>query len=82
MNQDIATVVRQVVHQQLGIDEAKIGPSSSFTDDLGADSLQLIELTLALEEEFGVKIEDDDARKMRTVQDAIRFVERHRNASS
>ncbi len=82
MNPDIAAAVRRVVHEQLGVDEEKIATTSSFTDDLGADSLQLLELTLALEAEFGVTIEDDDARAMRTLQDAIRFIERSRRARS
>jgi acyl carrier protein len=75
MNRDIAVAVRRVVHQQLHVDEARITPWSSLTKDLGADSLRLIELTLALEDEFGVEINDDDAESIRTVQDAIRFIE-------
>ena len=78
MDQEITAAVRRVVHEHLGVAEADIGTTSSFTEDLGADPLQLVELTLALEDAFGVTIVDEEARKMRTLQDAVRFIEKNR----
>lgn len=75
MIRDIASGVRRVVSQQLDVDETRITAGASFTEDLGADSLGLVQLTLALEDEFEIEITDDDAEKIRTVQDAIRFIE-------
>jgi acyl carrier protein len=77
VGRDIASDVRRVVGRQLDVEDARVSPSASFTEDLGADSLGLIELTLALEEEFDIDITDEDAARIRTVQDAIRFVEQH-----
>jgi len=71
MIRDIASEVRLVVRQQLDVDEARIMAGSSFTEDLGADSLSLVELTIALEAEFDIDITDEDAEGMLTVQDAI-----------
>lgn len=82
MKQDITATVRQMIHAHLGVDESKISLASSLADDLGADSLQMIELTLAIEEEFGVHIGDEDARRICTVEDAIRFVETHRTSAN
>jgi acyl carrier protein len=82
MKQDVTTTVRQMIHAHLGVEESRISLSSSLADDLGADSLQMIELTLAIEEEFGVHIGDEDARRICTVEDAIRFVENHRGKTS
>ncbi len=77
MDRDITAAVRRVLCKQLDVEEAKLEASASLKDDLGADSLSLVELTLALEEEFGIDIDDKDAERIRTVQDAIRFVELH-----
>lgn len=77
MIRDISADVRRVLCKQLDVEEARLAPTASFTEDLGADSLSLVELTLALEEEFGIDIDDQDAEKIRTVQDAIRFIEMH-----
>jgi acyl carrier protein len=66
--------VIQIVAEQLGVDEAEVKADSSFVDDLGADSLDLVELIMAMEEEFDIKIEDEEAEKIRTVQDAIDFI--------
>lgn len=77
MNRDIASDVKRVVRKQLDVDEVRIVPSAAFIEDLGADSLSLIELTLALEDEFGIDIDDADAEEIRTVQDAVRFIENH-----
>lgn len=77
VSRDIASDVRRVVGRQLDVDDALISPSASFTEDLGADSLGLIELTLALEEEFDIDITDEEAQRVRTVQDAVQLVEQH-----
>ena len=64
----------QIVAEQLGVDESDVTPTASFVDDLGADSLDLVELIMAMEEEFDVKIEDEEAEKIKTVQDVIDFI--------
>ncbi len=69
--------VRQIVSEQLGVDEAEVTPSASFVDDLGADSLDQVELVMALEEAFNLQVGDEDAEKMLTVQSAIDYVEKH-----
>jgi len=63
--------------EQLGIEASTVKPAASFVDDLGADSLDRVELVMALEEAFGVEIPDDDAEKIVTVQDAIDYVQKH-----
>lgn len=72
----VAEKIRQIVSEQLGVDEAEITPKSSFVDDLGADSLDTVELVMALEEAFDLEIPDEDAEKIRTVQDAITYIEK------
>ena len=72
---DVAASVKKIVVEHLGVDEAKVVESASFIDDLGADSLDTVELVMAVEEEFGVVIPDDDAEKILTVKDAISFIE-------
>lgn len=67
--------LRKIVAEQLGVDEAQVVPSASFADDLNADSLDLVELIMSLEEEFGIEISDDDAEKILTVQDALTYLE-------
>jgi len=69
--------VRQIISEQLGIDEAEITPSASLMDDLGADSLDQVELVMALEEAFDLEIADEDAEKILRVQDAFDYVEKH-----
>ena len=71
---DIEQRVKKVVAEQLNINEADIKNESAFIDDLGADSLDTVELVMALEDEFGVEIPDDQQEKLRTVQDAIDFI--------
>ncbi|MDP9159169.1 MAG: acyl carrier protein [Acidobacteriota bacterium] len=73
--------VKQIIGEQLGVDEGEVTPSASFVDDLGADSLDQVELVMALEEAFSVEIPDEDAEKIRTVQDAIDYVEKHAKAA-
>jgi acyl carrier protein len=71
---DIPARVRKIVVEHLGVDEAKVTEGASFIDDLGADSLDTVELVMAFEEEFGVEIPDDAAEKILTVKDAIDFI--------
>ncbi len=72
---DIADRVKKIVIEHLGVDEAKVSENASFIDDLGADSLDTVELVMAFEEEFGCEIPDDAAEKIQTVGDASRFLE-------
>jgi acyl carrier protein len=74
---DVADRVKKIVIDHLGVDEAKVTESASFIDDLGADSLDTVELVMAFEEEFGVEIPDDAAEKIVTVKDAIDFIEKN-----
>ncbi len=74
---DIEERVKKIVVEQLGVDEAEVQNSSSFIDDLGADSLDTVELVMALEEEFGAEIPDEDAEKITTVQAAIDYIKAH-----
>lgn len=66
--------VKQIIAEQLGVDEAEVTPTASFVDDLGADSLDTVELVMAFEEGFEIEIPDEDAEKIQTVQDAITYV--------
>ncbi len=77
MSQDIFERVRKIVAEQLGIDESEITPESHFIDDLGADSLDTVELVMALEEEFGLEVPDEDAEKIQTVGDVVKYIEEH-----
>jgi len=67
--------LKKIVIEQLGVDEAEVTPEASFVDDLNADSLDLVELIMSLEEEFGIEISDEDAEKIRTVQDAVEYID-------
>jgi acyl carrier protein len=73
--------VKQIIVEQLGVDEGEVTPSASFVDDLGADSLDTVELVMAFEESFGVEIPDEDAEKIATVKDAIEYIEKHGKAA-
>jgi acyl carrier protein len=74
---ELVEKVRQIISEQLGIDEADITPGASFTGDLKADSLDQVELVMALEDAFDLSIADEDAEKILKVQDAIDYVEKH-----
>ena len=74
MSANIEETVKKIITEQLGVDADKVVPEASFIDDLGADSLDTVELVMALEEEFDQEIPDEDAEKIRTVQDAIDYV--------
>ena len=71
---DIAAQVKKIVIEHLGVEESKVTDTASFIDDLGADSLDTVELVMAFEEEFGIEIPDDAAEKIQTVGDAIGFI--------
>ena len=75
MTKDISQKVKKMVAEHLGVEEAKVTDESNFIDDLGADSLDTVELVMAFEEEFGSEISDSDAEKILTVGDAIKFIE-------
>jgi acyl carrier protein len=77
MAQDIPSEVKRIIKEQLDVDEKDIKPESTFIEDLGADSLGLVELVLAFEEAFEIDIPDEDTEKIRTVQDAIDYIERN-----
>ncbi|MFQ5893144.1 MAG: acyl carrier protein [Nitrospinota bacterium] len=72
--------VREIIVEQLGVEEDEVIPKASFIDDLGADSLDTVELIMAFEEEFDIEIPDEEAEKIITVQDAIEYVKRHQES--
>ena len=74
---DIAERVKKIVIEHLGVEEDKVTEAAHFVDDLGADSLDTVELVMAFEEEFGVEIPDDAAEKITTVKDAINYIDEH-----
>ena len=76
MADNVAGKVKKIVADHLGIDDAKVTEEASFIDDLGADSLDTVELVMAFEEEFGSEISDSEAEKILTVGDAIKFIEK------
>ena len=72
----VADQVRDIIVEQLGVDSDEVTAKASFTDDLGADSLDIVELVMAFEEEFGIEIPDEDAEKISTVQEATSYIEK------
>ena len=71
---DVDVKIKKIISEQLGVPEADVKPEASFVNDLGADSLDTVELVMALEEEFGVEIPDEDAEKIATVQNAVDYI--------
>ncbi len=69
--------LKKLIVEQLGVDDQEVQPQASFVEDLNADSLDLVELIMSLEEEFGMEISDEDAEKIQKVQDAVDFIEEH-----
>ncbi len=80
MSKDIASEVKRVIREQLDVDETAIKAEASFIEDLGADSLALVELVLKFEEAFQITIPDSETEKIRTVRDAITYIEQHASA--
>ena len=76
----VESKIKTIIAEQLGVKPEEVTPNASFVDDLGADSLDTAELIMALEEEFNVEIPDEDAEKMKTVGDAIKYIEEKSNA--
>ncbi|HLI82736.1 MAG TPA: acyl carrier protein [Bryobacteraceae bacterium] len=72
---DVAQKVKQIIVEQLGVDESQVDDNASFVDDLGADSLDIVELVMAFEEAFEIEIPDEDAEKIITVKDAIEYIQ-------
>ncbi|MDA8019651.1 MAG: acyl carrier protein [Thermoanaerobaculia bacterium] len=73
----IADKVKSIIADQLGVDVDEVTPEASFTDDLGADSLDIVELVMAFEEEFDIEIPDDDAEQISTVKNAVDYIQEH-----
>ena len=73
----VADRVKKIIVDQLGVEEETVTPEASFVDDLGADSLDTVELVMALEEEFGIEIPDEDAEKITRVKEAVDYIEKH-----
>jgi len=76
-NTNVYERVKKVIVEQLSVDEAEVTATASFQQDLGADSLDIVELVMAFEEEFGTEIPDEEAEKILTVQDAVKYIESH-----
>ena len=74
---DVSQRVKKIVVEHLGVDEAKVTETASFIDDLGADSLDTVELVMAFEEEFGIEIPDEEAEKITRVKEAVDYIESH-----
>lgn len=72
-----AEKVKGIIVEQLGVEANEVTPEASFTDDLGADSLDIVELVMAFEEEFGIEIPDEEAEKISTVRDAVDYIDKH-----
>jgi acyl carrier protein len=77
---NVEAKVKGIIAEQLGVGEDEIKPESNFIDDLGADSLDIVELVMAMEEEFEVEIPDDEAENIKTVGDAINYINNHKKA--
>jgi len=75
---NVETKVKSIIAEQLGVGEDEIKPESSFVDDLGADSLDIVELVMAMEEEFDVEIPDEQAESIKTVKDAVDYINSHK----
>jgi acyl carrier protein len=79
MAADVETRVREIISEQLGVAANEVTPEASFIEDLGADSLDIVELVMALEEEYGMEISDEEAEKIRTVKDVVDYIQAHKS---
>jgi acyl carrier protein len=79
MSEDIVQKVKQIIVNKLGVEESQISDSASFTNDLGADSLDTVELVMEFEKAFGLTIADEDAEKITTVGDAVKYITEHKS---
>lgn len=77
MSANLETRVKEVLAEQLNVDASQLEPSKSFINDLGADSLDVVELVMAMEEEFNIEIPEEDAEKIQTVGDAVKYITEH-----
>jgi acyl carrier protein len=78
----VAEKVKSIIVEQLGVEADEVTPEASFTEDLGADSLDIVELVMAFEEEFGIEIPDEDAEKIGRVSEAVGYIEQHAAAKN
>ncbi len=76
---EVESKVREIIAEQLGVAASEVTPEASFIEDLGADSLDIVELVMALEEAYGLEISDEDAEKIRTVKDVVAYIEVHKS---
>ena len=78
----VSEKVKSIIVEQLGVEADEVKPEASFTDDLGADSLDIVELVMAFEEEFGIEIPDEDAEKIARVKQAVEYIEAHASSKN
>ncbi len=80
MNEEIFEKLKGIIVEQLGVKETEIRPEAHFADDLGADSLDIVEMIMAVEEEFAIQVSDEEAESLQTVADVIRFIKEHKES--